>query len=60
MDLQMPGMRGIDAAQPVCRTPPDTVVLVLTMFDEDDTVFAAMAAGAAGYQIVGGGDGDVG
>jgi DNA-binding NarL/FixJ family response regulator len=53
MDLQMPGLHGIDATREVCRVAPDTAVLVLTMFDDDDTVFAAVAAGAAGYLLKG-------
>lgn len=53
MDLQMPGLHGLDATREVRRTAPDTAVLVLTMFDDDDTVFAAVAAGAAGYLLKG-------
>jgi DNA-binding NarL/FixJ family response regulator len=53
MDLQMPGLHGIAATREVRRSAPETAVLVLTMFDDDDTVFAAVAAGAAGYLLKG-------
>lgn len=53
MDLQMPGLHGIDATREIGRVSPATAVLVLTMFDDDDTVFAAMSAGAAGYLLKG-------
>ena len=53
MDLQMPGLHGIEATREVLARRPDTAVLVLTMFDDDDTVFAAVAAGAVGYLLKG-------
>ena len=59
MDLQMPGLHGIDATREVRRAAPDTAVLVLTMFDDDDTVFAAIAAGAAGYLLKGSDGADI-
>jgi DNA-binding NarL/FixJ family response regulator len=59
MDLQMPGLHGIDATREVRRTAPETAVLVLTMFDDDDTVFAAVAAGAAGYLLKGADGADI-
>jgi DNA-binding NarL/FixJ family response regulator len=59
MDLQMPGLHGIDATRQVRRAAPETAVLVLTMFDDDDTVFAAVAAGAAGYLLKGAGGADI-
>ena len=49
MDLKMPGMNGIDATRRIHETDPNTGVLVITMFDDDDSVFAAMRAGARGY-----------
>lgn len=49
LDLQMPGLHGIDASREVRKAAPETAVLVLTMFDDDNTVFAADSAGAAGY-----------
>ena len=51
MDLKMPGMNGIDATRRIHETNPKIGVLVLTMFDDDDSVFAAMRAGARGYLL---------
>ncbi len=51
MDLKMPGMNGIEATRRIHETNPETGVLVLTMFDDDDSVFAAMRAGARGYLL---------
>src|SRR3712207_4768440 len=51
MDLKMPGMNGIEATREVLRASPRTGVLVLTMFEDDDSVFAAMRAGAKGYLL---------
>ena len=53
MDLRMPGMGGIEATRKVLRENPDTAVLVLTMVENDDSVFAAMRAGARGYLLKG-------
>jgi DNA-binding NarL/FixJ family response regulator len=53
MDIQMPGLSGIDATREVGRLAPDVAVLVLTMFDDDESVFAAMRAGALGYVLKG-------
>ena len=46
MDLKMPGTNGIEATRRIHESKPDVGVLVLTMFDDDDSVFAAMRAGA--------------
>ena len=51
MDLKMPGMNGIDATRRIHELHPDIGVLVITMFDDDDSVFAAMRAGARGYLL---------
>ena len=51
MDLKMPGMNGIDATRNIHKAYPQVGVLVITMFDDDDSVFAAMRAGARGYLL---------
>ncbi len=51
MDLKMPGMNGIDATRRIHETHPNIGVLVITMFDDDDSVFAAIRAGARGYLL---------
>jgi DNA-binding NarL/FixJ family response regulator len=53
MDLQMPGMNGIEATRHILGTSPHIGVIVLTMFEDDDSVFAAMRAGARGYLLKG-------
>ena len=57
MDLDMPGLDGLTATATIAAEAPRTAVLVLTMFDDDETVFAAVAAGAIGY-LLKGSDGD--
>jgi DNA-binding NarL/FixJ family response regulator len=49
MDLKMPGTNGIDATRRIHESNPNIGVLVITMFDDDDSVFAAMRSGARGY-----------
>lgn len=49
MDVRMPGMDGIRATEEVLRVRPGTRVLVLTTFDLDEYVFAAIRAGASGF-----------
>src|SRR4051794_10268350 len=53
MDLQMPDMGGIEATRRIIAAPPGTAVLVLTMFNDDDSTFAALRAGARGYLLKG-------
>jgi DNA-binding NarL/FixJ family response regulator len=53
MDLRMPGMGGIEATREILRGDPDAAILVVTMVEEDDSVFAAMRAGARGYLLKG-------
>ena len=53
MDLNMPGMNGIEATRHIVQTSPHVGVLVVTMFEDDDSVFAAMRAGARGYLLKG-------
>jgi DNA-binding NarL/FixJ family response regulator len=53
MDLQMPGCNGIEAASRIVATSPHIGVLMVTMFEDDDSVFSAMRAGARGYVLKG-------
>jgi DNA-binding NarL/FixJ family response regulator len=53
LDLHMPGIDGVEATRRIIGASPHIGVLVLTMFDDDDSVFAAMRAGARGYLLKG-------
>jgi DNA-binding NarL/FixJ family response regulator len=53
LDLQMPELDGFGATREIARLAPKVAVLVLTMFDDEDSVFAAMRAGARGYVVKG-------
>lgn len=53
MDLNMPELNGIEATRQILRTSPHIAILVLTMYDDDESVFAAMRAGARGYVLKG-------
>lgn len=51
MDLQMPGGDGLAAIRRITAAQPSPHVLVVTMFEDDDSVFAALRAGARGYVL---------
>jgi DNA-binding NarL/FixJ family response regulator len=53
MDLNLPGMSGVAATRRITAAAPGIAVLVVTMVDDDDSVFAALAAGARGYVLKG-------
>lgn len=53
MDLRMPGLNGVDATRRIVTEHPGIAVLVLTMVEEDASIFAAMRAGARGYVLKG-------
>lgn len=53
MDIQMPGVNGIEATRQILRSSPHVGIIVLTMFQDDDSVFAVMRAGARGYVLKG-------
>lgn len=51
MDLRMPGLDGVEATRQIRAARPSSKVLVLTTFDDDEHLFPALAAGAAGYLV---------
>ena len=53
MDIQLPGMNGIEATKCIKAQNPRTQIVMLTMFQDDDSVFAAIRAGAQGYLLKG-------
>jgi DNA-binding NarL/FixJ family response regulator len=53
MDLHMPGLNGIEATRRIVADSPHIAVVVLTMFDDDDSIFSALRAGARGYLLKG-------
>jgi len=53
MDLNMPGRNGIEATREIVNAAPHIAVLVLTMHEDDESVFAAVQAGARGYLVKG-------
>jgi DNA-binding NarL/FixJ family response regulator len=53
MDLRMPGLGGIEATRKILGESPQAGILVVTMIEDDDSVFAAMRAGARGYLLKG-------
>ncbi len=59
MDLHMPGLNGIEATRRIVQAHPHIGILVLTMLEDDASVFAAMRAGARGYLLKGADQADV-
>jgi DNA-binding NarL/FixJ family response regulator len=53
MDLQMPQLNGVDATARIVESSPHIKVLVLTMMEDEDSVFAAIRSGARGYLLKG-------
>ena len=53
MDLHLPGLNGIEATRAIVAASPHIAILILTMLEDDDSVFAAMRAGARGYLLKG-------
>lgn len=59
MDIKMPGVNGLEATRRIVQAIPNIGILMLTMLEEDDAVFAAMRAGARGYLVKGADQGEV-
>ena len=59
MDLHMPRLNGIEATRHILQASPHIGILVLTMLEDDDSVFGAMRAGARGYLLKGAGKEEV-
>lgn len=53
MDIKMPGINGIEATRRIVQAEPQVQVLMLTMLEDDDSIFAALRAGAMGYLLKG-------
>ncbi len=51
MDIRMPGMNGVECTGHVCEKFPNTKVLILTTFDDDDYISKAIGNGASGYML---------
>jgi DNA-binding NarL/FixJ family response regulator len=59
MDLHMPGENGVEATRRIVAAHPQVAVLVLTMLEDDGSLFAAMRAGARGYLLKGAGRAEI-
>jgi DNA-binding NarL/FixJ family response regulator len=53
MDINMPGLNGIDATRQILQAHPGLGIIMVTMLEDDASVFAAMKAGARGYVLKG-------
>lgn len=60
MDVNLPGVTGIEATKTIVNRCPETAVIIVTMLDDPDIFFSAMRAGARGYLLKGASSGDVG
>lgn len=59
MDVEMPGIGGIEATRRITAAHPDVAVVMLTMYHDEESVFAALRAGARGYLLKGARQDDV-
>jgi DNA-binding NarL/FixJ family response regulator len=53
MDIKMPDMNGVEATHKILEDHPDTGIIMLTMLEDDDSLFSALRAGARGYVLKG-------
>lgn len=53
MDIQMPDLNGVEATRRILETQPDVGIIIVTMLEDDDSLFSAMRAGARGYVLKG-------
>ena len=53
MDIQMPDINGVEATQRILKIRPDVGIIIVTMLEDDDSLFSAMRAGARGYVLKG-------
>jgi len=53
MDIQMPDLNGVEATERILNTQPDVGIIIVTMLEDDDSLFSAMRAGARGYVLKG-------
>ncbi len=51
MDIQLPGMSGIECVRELKRLLPDLQLMMLTIYEDDDNVFKSIVAGASGYVL---------
>jgi DNA-binding NarL/FixJ family response regulator len=53
MDIQMPDLNGVEATQRILKNQPNAGIIIVTMLEDDDSLFSAMRAGARGYVLKG-------
>lgn len=51
MDINLPGMNGVECVASLTQALPDTLVIMITVYDDSDTIFESLAAGASGYLL---------
>jgi len=53
MDIQMPDLNGVETTEKILKNHPDVGIIIVTMLEDDDSLFSAMRAGARGYVLKG-------
>jgi DNA-binding NarL/FixJ family response regulator len=51
MDINLPGMNGVECARKLKQVAPQIQIMMLTVYEDTDNIFAALAAGASGYML---------